>query len=142
MSTYDLTQTIPTEVITGDILNCPYSGAGISITLPPGRYKLEVWGAQGGSYGTTSTGGKGGYSVGTVTLNEEATLHLYAGGAGTYSTTSASFVSGGFNGGGKGWLLVRRLRRRWIRHPPWHGFPLFQDHRGRRRRRRLGVQQL
>ena len=101
MSTYDITQTVPAEVITGDILNCPYSGAGISITLPPGRYKLEVWGAQGGSYGTTSTGGKGGYSVGTVTLNEEATLHLYAGGAGTYSTTSASFVSGGFNGGGK-----------------------------------------
>lgn len=100
MATYDLNSVIPSEINTGDILNCPYSGSYKQITLKPGKYKLEVWGAQGGSYSTTSIGGSGGYSTGIINITEETTLFLYAGGQGTYSTTSGSFVSGGFNGGG------------------------------------------
>lgn len=93
--------TILKSLMIGDILNCPYSGAAMNAILPKGVYKLEVWGAQGGSYSTTSTGGNGGYSIGTLTLLEKnTTIFLYAGGTGTYSTTSGSFVSGGFNGGG------------------------------------------
>lgn len=42
MATYDLTSTTPTEIVTGDIINCPYSGTYKSITLPAGEYKLEV----------------------------------------------------------------------------------------------------
>ena len=95
MTTYDLTTTTPTKIKTGDILNCPYSGSAKSITLPKGTYKLEVWGAQGG-YRTASYGGKGGYSVGTITLSEQKTVYLYAGGSGT-----TGGKSGGFNGGGK-----------------------------------------
>ena len=90
-----------TSLRTGDILDYDYTGAVQSVTLPKGVYKLEVWGAQGGSYGTTSTGGNGGYSIGIITLTAETALHIYVGGQGTYSTTSGSFVAGGFNGGGK-----------------------------------------
>lgn len=84
----------------GDIINFDYQGAVRNFTLVKGTYKLEVWGAQGGSYGTTSTGGNGGYSVGTIDISNDIAVYIYAGGQGTYSTTSGSFVSGGFNGGG------------------------------------------
>ena len=96
MTTYDLTTNTPTKIKTGDILNCPYSGAAKSITLPKGTYKLEVWGAQGGYRSSTSYGGKGGYSVGTLTLTEKKMVYLYAGGSGRTGGTA-----GGFNGGGK-----------------------------------------
>ena len=91
---------IPLKFKNGDILNFDYIGAVQSITLPPGTYKLQCWGAQGGSYSTTSTGGLGGYSTGIITLAENTTIFIYVGGQGTHSTTSGSFVSGGFNGGG------------------------------------------
>lgn len=101
MATYDLTQTTPAKLKTGDIINVPYSGTYKTITLPKGIYKLEVWGAQGGSFNTTYVGGKGGYSYGTLTLKDEETvLHCYAGGKGTDGTTSGTFA-GGWNGGGK-----------------------------------------
>lgn len=99
MSTYDLTSSIPTadSLSDGDILNCPYSGAAITITLPKGKFLLECWGAEGGNRGTADKGGKGGYSKGTLTLTAETTnLYLYAGGSGDTGGTD-----GGFNGGGK-----------------------------------------
>ena len=95
MSTYDLTKTTPAKIATGDIINCPYSGAAKSINLPPGRYKLEVWGAQGGYRSSATYGGKGGYSVGTLDIDEALLLYLYVGGSGNTGGTS-----GGFNGGG------------------------------------------
>ena len=70
MATYDLTSSIPTKIAAGDILNCPYSGTYKTITLPKGTYKLECWGAQGGYRSSSTYGGKGGYSVGTITLTE------------------------------------------------------------------------
>ncbi|MBO7080165.1 MAG: hypothetical protein J6W64_10310 [Bacilli bacterium] len=45
MATRDLTAGIPSSINVGDILNCPYSGNVISLTLPAGKYKLECWGA-------------------------------------------------------------------------------------------------
>ena len=92
---YDLTSTIPSKIKTGDILNCPYSGSAKSITLPKGQYKLECWGAQGGTY-SSYKGGPGGYSVGKIILTKKETLFFYVGGAGTTSTAA------GFNGGGTG----------------------------------------
>lgn len=53
-----------------------------------GTYKLEAWGAQGGG-----TGGTGGYSFGTINLNQNDSLYVYVGGAG-------SGITGGYNGGG------------------------------------------
>lgn len=80
----------------GDILNFQYTGAKAEQSLPPGRYRLEVWGAQGGYRSSSTYGGKGGFSTGELTLEEATTLYVYVGGAGNTGKTS-----GGFNGGGK-----------------------------------------
>ena len=88
-------------IIPKETINLEYSTANkTQVSLYPGEYKLEVWGAQGGSYNTTYVGGKGGYSYGTLTLTETTTLYVYPGGKGTDGTTSGTF-SGGFNGGGQ-----------------------------------------
>ena len=87
----------------GDILNFDYTGAVQSITLPPGTYKLQCWGAQGGYRSSSAYGGKGGYSVGTLTLLENTMLYLYVGGSPGGSTSSVGTsraTTGGFNGGG------------------------------------------
>lgn len=105
MATYDLTSNIPaaSALAAGDILNCPYSGAKKEIILPKGKYKLEVWGAQGGYRSSSSYGGKGGYSYGTINLNAPTTVYLYAGGHPGHTSSSAgssTMRAGGFNGGG------------------------------------------
>ena len=102
MATYDLTSvSMPTVLEMGDVLNCPYTGDKVSITLPAGRYCLECWGAQGGYRSSTEYGGKGGYSKGILTLKEATDVFLYAGGkGGTNPLLSNGVVSGGFNGGG------------------------------------------
>lgn len=103
MATYDLTSSIPasTDLKAGDILNCPYSGTYKTIVLPKGIYKLEVWGAQGGSY-SSFYGGYGGYSYGELTLTQETVLYLYAGGQPATNSISQSISPGGYNGGGQG----------------------------------------
>lgn len=95
-----------TGIKTGDILNYNYTGAVQSVTLPKGVYKLEVWGAEGGGSrlsgnSNSGLGGKGGYSVGTITLTEETNVYVYVGGAGGSSTNGNA--AGGFNGGGQGY---------------------------------------
>ncbi|MCL2105949.1 MAG: glycine-rich protein [Oscillospiraceae bacterium] len=71
-----------------------YTGAVEPFTAPvAGTYKLEVWGAQGKAFNTNAgTGGKGGYSAGTVTLAAEETIYVYVGGSG-------KAVVNGSNGG-------------------------------------------
>lgn len=51
MATYDLTNVYPSmeSLAVNDIINCPYSGSTKQITVPPGKYKLQCWGAKGGS---------------------------------------------------------------------------------------------
>lgn len=104
MATYDITSSVPSSIKTGDILNCPYSGSEKTLTLPKGQYKLECWGAQGGYRSSSTYGGKGGYSVGTITLSSSTTVYLYAGGSGNTGGTSGGFNGGGsrvsYNGGG------------------------------------------
>lgn len=66
-----------------------------------GMYKIELWGAQGGSYNETYYGGKGGYSTGVVTLNKDDQIYVYVGGAGTtVPVIEATTAKGGYNGGG------------------------------------------
>ena len=84
----------------GTTLNYAYTGSYQEVELPAGKYKLQCWGAQGGSnavdanYGITAqAGGKGGYSEGIFTLSQKTTVRIYVGGAGSSS-------AGGFNGGG------------------------------------------
>ena len=85
-----------------------YQGAPQLFTAPvAGYYKLETWGAQGGSIDTTYIGGYGGYSSGIVYLNSLENLYIYVGEnkkdlsigqAG--SGNCASVVSGGYSNGG------------------------------------------
>lgn len=95
---------IPPILKKGDIINCSYSGRSQQVILPKGTYKLECWGAQGGSYNTTYQGGKGGYSQGVLTLTaDETELYLYTGQQNNNYGTSAGNTSGNaFNGGGYG----------------------------------------
>jgi hypothetical protein len=68
-----------------------------------GNFRLEAWGAAGGSqYNQTDyTSGRGGYAAGTLNLLIGDILYVYAGGKGTYvpPETKAS-NPGGWNGGG------------------------------------------
>lgn len=63
------------------------------------KYKLEVWGAQGGSYSNTYFGGYGGYSSGYVNLVAGDILYVYVGGEGTHVGANNT-GDGGYNGGG------------------------------------------
>lgn len=85
------------------VRNFSYTGSVQSADLRPGRYKLQCWGAQGGSnasyssYGISArSGGKGGYSEGILTVNNSMTLYAFVGGQGSSSG------NGGWNGGGGG----------------------------------------
>ena len=94
------------HIKTGDILNFDYTGAVQAIALPKGIYILECWGAQGGYSSSNSgievgMGGKGGYSVGTITLNQKTPIYIYAGGVGSISGNGKA--DGGFPNGGSSW---------------------------------------
>ena len=84
----------------GDVKSYSYVGDKQTVLLPAGTYKLQCWGAQGGSNGTNSSygitakaGGKGGYSEGVLTLSTPTEVEINVGGQGSAS-------AGGFNGGG------------------------------------------
>ena len=97
-----------------------FTGEPQEITLLPGRYKFQVWGASGGdgvSYNQiySSHAGLGGYSEGVINLKEKTTTYVLVGGVGrratvncnpsqchslSYSCTRDVPDSGGYNGGG------------------------------------------
>ncbi len=87
---------IVSEVSCTDLVNKVYEfdsiGAAQTFTsVCSGKYKLEVWGAQGGYRSAATNGGKGGYTSGEIRLNNNDKLYVYVGGSGN---------SGGYNGGG------------------------------------------
>ena len=73
----------------------------INITLFPGSYILEVWGASGGA-DKKENSAIGGYSYGILTLNEETKAFIYLGGKGVCRTTGDGPTESAFNGGGAG----------------------------------------
>lgn len=85
----------------GTVFDFPYTGSVQQVTLPKGKYKLQCWGAQGGTSAGSSNGvgSKGGYSEGIITLAEKTTLYVFVGGQGSRGSSS-SLVNGGWNGGG------------------------------------------
>ena len=99
----------------GKTFDFDYTGTVQSVDLPAGRYKLQCWGAQGGSVtgSVAATGSNGGYSEGVLTLTETTTLYIFVGGKGgdymaSLSTTpSYTAMNGGWNGGGKGYRTAR-----------------------------------
>ena len=75
----------------GEYKEFNYTGSIQTIELDPGRYQLEVWGAQGAN--RNNTGGLGGYSSGEIDILFPTTLYICVGRQG-------SGTSGGYNGGG------------------------------------------
>jgi hypothetical protein len=83
------------------VMNLNYTGTSQNVVLPAGTYKFECWGAQGGYRSSSTYGGKGGYSVGTITLTQTTNLFVYVGGSGNSATAYTNNIyAGGFNGGG------------------------------------------
>ena len=72
------------------------------VTLTPGVYFFELWGAQGGDSQHTSyhayQGAVGGYTSAAKSFTNDTELNLYIGGMGGLNID----LSGGFNGGGMG----------------------------------------
>ena len=62
-----------------------------------GTYKLETWGAQGGSANENYVGGYGGYAVGNISLNKGDTLYINVGGQGNTNPNTITSVDGGYN---------------------------------------------
>ena len=87
------------------ILDLEYTGKEETIELEPGKYKLEVWGAQGGNAtrgGKTAIGGFGSYAVGIVEFTANTRIFMNVGGRGVSAPndSSSSYQAGGYNGGG------------------------------------------
>lgn len=81
-----------------------YVGREEEFVIPKsGTYKIEAWGAQGGSYNDTYFGGYGGYSSGFINLNKDEKLYIYVG-------SQPSSTEGGYNGGGNGAMSSSSLR--------------------------------
>lgn len=93
-------------IVTKAVYNYDYTGGAQTFTAPSsGYYKLETWGAQGGTSLNnnvlTTPGGYGGYSKGVVYLKKGETLYIYVGGKGQDGTKGKN-ATGGYNGGGSG----------------------------------------
>jgi Glycine rich protein len=91
-----------------------YNGGIQSFVAPySGIYRLQLWGAEGGSANGNSNhrtpsgqpisnvlGGKGGYSEGDIYLVSGETIYVVVGGKGNNYTSQTGSISGGYNGGG------------------------------------------
>ena len=94
------------------VFDFDYTGAEQTFTVPvSGTYRLETWGAQGGTFQILETilsGGYGGYSSGNISLEKENKLYITVGSQGTagnsYQTATQYIGYGGYNGGGNGGL--------------------------------------
>ena len=86
-----------------DVTTYNYIGSEQAVTLQPGTYFIECWGADGGAGladGINVPASQGGYSCGTIQLDANTEFYLNIGGKGTIAANSDSFVQGGYNGGG------------------------------------------
>ena len=80
------------------------------VLFSPGRYKIELWGAQGGDsrYQNTGnirkdSGAKGAYVSGEIYIAGTTVMYLYIGGRGENQFSRTQVASkGGYNGGGMG----------------------------------------
>lgn len=97
---------IPLGITPGTVWEFDFSGEEEKFTVPlSGNYKLELWGAQGGS-NTYIDGGYGGYSTAVVFLNIDKPIYINVGGQGLSSEDYSPVVEGGYNGGGNAYSIV------------------------------------
>ena len=96
---------IQPQTVTTTVWNYEYLGDEQYFIVPKtGNYKLEVWGASGGTVDETYHGGYGGYSTGVINLLKGDKYYINVGGEGEYRklTESNKRAYGGYNGGGTG----------------------------------------
>ena len=91
-----------THVGSSYILHYPCGNNRVECTpyysyLPAGNYIFEVWGAQGGF-----SGGKGGYSIGLITLYSRTLAYITIGAEGSQVYRQNDFTTTAYNGGGYG----------------------------------------
>ena len=112
----------------GFIWNYDYTGSSQTFTSPcDGIYKLELWGAQGGSTSSVH-GGYGAYVSGNILLYEYLALYIEVGEKGkgetsnyfNYNNGSSSIYNSGNYGTGPGWSTsgggstdVRLIKESW-----------------------------
>ena len=91
-----------------DFSSCPST----TLTLYPGSYKIECWGATGGRATfsneqdqSKAIPGKGGYANGTLTIYSKIQAFAHIGGKGQWNPNKA--MPGGNNGGGPGYYEER-----------------------------------
>ena len=81
-----------------------FKGSPEDVTLEPGIYTFELWGAQGGSFSGGTTGGLGGYVKGNYGIKDITSLRITVGGQNSYngggSSTSYDSRKGACGGGG------------------------------------------
>lgn len=95
----------PKTVLKTNVWDHQYTGSEQTfIARKAGNYKLEIWGASGGT--TAKGGGYGGYATGVVHLDSDSKLYVNVGGAGE-DTFGSRGGAGGYNGGGNGGNPVR-----------------------------------
>ena len=86
------------EIESTNVYSFEYTGDYQEFEAPyTGYYKMECWGAQGGSYG--GTGGKGAYTSGNIYLKKGEKLYIYVGQTGENLQTAT------YNGGGSSGTL-------------------------------------
>ena len=86
----------------GYVWNFDYTGGEQEFTTPcSGNYKIELWGASGGTYNDTYHGGLGGYAAGNINLSKKELLYVYVGQANNCVEGSSGYTNGGYNGGGE-----------------------------------------
>ncbi len=75
----------------------------VFIAPKTGEYKIELWGASGGSTETGAIGGNGAYTKGIISLKENEKIYIFVGEEGhTYTARIPYILSETFNGGGRG----------------------------------------
>lgn len=75
-----------------------YTGDVQEFNVPEtGKYKIELWGASGGSF-ASNVAGNGAYTEGIILLQKNDTFYIYVGSKGDANTSLTN--TGGYNGGG------------------------------------------
>ena len=97
-----------------------YTGGEQTFTAPcNGYYKLEVWGAQGGTATSrtvvTTIGGYGAYSVGLSNILKNTKLYINVGGQGNFvaSALSETIKGNSYNGGGNTSHQYKGVNDKW-----------------------------
>lgn len=90
----ELDQKVRRVLIIDDSYVYDYTGDLQMFTAPQdGVYKVELWGAQGGTINSSYPGGNGSYTVGEISLTKNEKLFVYVG-------EQPKSNTGGYNGGG------------------------------------------